>query len=57
MTRIWLASTPSSPASWALVPCAPWFGIHVVSRPSSPHTAAAARISIGAGATRWLMMV
>ena len=39
------------------MPCAPWFGIHAVSRPSSPQTAAAALVSIGAGATRWLMIV
>ena len=39
------------------VPCAPWFGIQAVSRPSSPQAAAAARVSIGAGATRWLTMV
>ena len=38
--------------SWA-----PWFGIQAVSRPSSPQAAAAARVSIGAGATRWLTMV
>ena len=39
------------------MPCAPWFGIHAVSRPSSPQTATAARGSIGAGATRWLTIV
>ena len=38
------------------MPCAPWVGIHAVSRPSS-HSAAAARVSIGAGATLWLTMV
>ncbi len=42
----------SSRAPWA-----PWFGIQLVSLPSSPQTAAAARDSIGAGATRWLMNV
>ena len=45
------------PASAARVPCAPWFGIHAVSLPSAPQAAAAARVSIGAGATRWLAMV
>ena len=45
------------PARAARVPCAPWFGIHAVSRPSGPQAAAAARVSIGAGATRWLAMV
>jgi len=44
-------------ASASRVPCAPWFGIHAVSRPSWPHCATAARTSSGAGATRWLMMV
>ena len=48
---------PSMPASDERVPCAPWFGIHAVSRPSSPQDAAAARVSIGAGATRWLTIV
>ena len=44
-------------ASAARVPCAPWFGTHAVSRPSGPQAAAAARTSIGAGATRWLAIV
>ena len=57
ITRIRSRSRPSILASAALVPCAPWFGIHAVSRPSSPQTAAAARVSIGAGATRWLRIV
>ena len=48
---------PSMAARAARVPCAPWFGIHAVSRPSAPQAAAAARVSIGAGATRWLTMV
>ena len=48
---------PSIPASAARVPCAPWFGIHAVSLPPGPHTAAPARVSMGAGATRWLAMV
>ena len=39
------------------MPCAPWFGIHAVSRPSSPQAAAAALVSIGAGATRWFTIV
>ncbi len=39
------------------MPCAPWLGIQAVSRPSSPQTAAAARVSIGAGATRVFWMV
>jgi hypothetical protein len=39
------------------VPWAPWFGIQAVSLPSAPHTAAADRDSIGAGATRWLRIV
>jgi hypothetical protein len=51
------SSMPSMPASDERVPCAPWFGIHAVSRPSSPQAAAAARVSIGAGATRWLTIV
>ena len=41
----------------ARVPCAPWLGIHAVSRPSPPQTAAAARVSMGAGATRWFAIV
>ena len=57
MMRTWSVGTPSSPARLPWVPCAPWFGIHAVSRPSSPQTAAAARVSIGAGATRWFMIV
>ena len=57
MTRIASGSIPSMPASALLVPCAPWLGIHAVSRPSASHRAAAARVSIGAGATRWLRMV
>ncbi len=57
MIRTCSASMPSRPASAPRVPCAPWFGIHAVSRPSAPHAAAAARVSIGAGATRWLLMV
>ena len=48
---------PSMPARAPRVPCAPWFGIHAVSLPSSSQDAAAARVSIGAGATRWLTMV
>ena len=48
---------PSMAARAARVPCAPWFGIHAVSRPSSPQAAAAARVSIGAGATRWFSIV
>src|SRR5438132_1352919 len=47
---------PGMAARAARVPCAPWFGIHAVSRPLA-QTAAAARVSIGAGATRWLTMV
>ena len=47
----------SMPASAARVPCAPWLGIHAVSLPSASQVAAAARVSIGAGATRWLTMV
>jgi len=43
-------------ASAVLVVCAPWFGIHAVSRPSA-QIAAAARVSSGAGATRWLRIV
>ncbi len=39
------------------VPWAPWFGIQLISLPSSPQAAAAARDSIGAGATRWLVNV
>ena len=39
------------------MPCAPWLGIHAVSRPSSPQAAAADRDSIGAGATRWFTIV
>ena len=39
------------------MPCAPWFGIHAVSRPPGSQAAAAARVSIGAGATRWLRIV
>ena len=50
-------SMASIAASAPRVPWAPWFGIQAVSRPSSPQAAAAARVSIGAGATRWLMMV
>ena len=57
MTRRMASSMPSMPASDERVPCAPWFGIHAVSRPSSPQAAAAARVSIGAGATRWLTIV
>ena len=34
MTRISAWSIPSMPARAARVPCAPWFGIHAVSRPS-----------------------
>ena len=45
------------PTSAPLVPCAPWLGIQAVSRPSSPQTAAAERLSIGAGATRVFWMV
>jgi hypothetical protein len=48
---------PSILARLARVPCAPWLGIHAVSLPSGPHCACAARVSIGAGATRWLTMV
>ena len=48
---------PSMAARAWRVPCAPWFGIHAVSLPSSPQTATAARVSIGAGATRWLTIV
>ncbi len=44
-------------ASAPWVPCAPWFGIQAVHRPSAPQAAAAARTSIGAGATRWLTIV
>jgi hypothetical protein len=50
-------SIPSMSARALRVPCAPWFGIHAVSLPSAPQTAAAALVSIGAGATRWLTMV
>ena len=57
MIRRMASSMPSMPASDERVPCAPWFGIHAVSRPSSPQDAAAARVSIGAGATRWLTIV
>jgi len=57
MIRMPAWSIPSMPARAARVPCAPWFGIHAVSRPSAPQTAAAARVSIGAGATRWLAIV
>ena len=57
MTRSPAWSMPSMPAKAVRVPCAPWFGIHAVSLPSGPQTAAAARVSIGAGATRWLTMV
>ena len=57
ITRIWSCPMPSSPARLLRVPCAPWFGIHAVSRPSSPQAAAPARTSIGAGATRWFMIV
>ena len=56
-TRTASASTPSRPASAPFVPSAPWFGIHAVSLPASSQDAAAARVSIGAGATRWLTMV
>ena len=31
----------------------PWFGTQAIRRPSSPHTAAPARTSSGATATRW----
>ena len=47
---------PRMPTRAPLVPCAPWFGIQAVSRPSSPQTAAPDRLSIGAGATRWFWM-
>jgi hypothetical protein len=57
MIRSMASSMPSMPASDERVPWAPWFGIHAVSRPSSPQAAAAARVSIGAGATRWLTIV
>ena len=57
MIRSTAWSMPSMPARAARVPCAPWFGIHAVSLPSAPQSAAAARVSIGAGATRWLTMV
>ncbi len=57
MIRTLAGLTASILARASRVPCAPWFGIQAVSRPSSPHVAAAARVSIGAGATRWLMMV
>ena len=57
MIRSWDRSMPSMPARAARVPCAPWFGIQAVSRPSAPQAAAAARVSIGAGATRWLTIV
>ncbi len=57
ITRTRSRSTPSNRASVALLPWAPWLGIQAVSRPSSPQTAAAARPSIGAGATRWLRIV
>ncbi len=48
---------PSMPASAARVPCAPWLGIHAVSLPCASQAATAARVSIGAGATRWLTIV
>ena len=57
MIRIVEASTPSRPASAPRVLAAPWFGIHAVSRPSASQTAAVARVSMGAGATRWLAIV
>ena len=41
MIRTTSAVTPSAPTSAPLVPWAPWLGIQAVSRPSSPHTAAA----------------
>ena len=53
MMRTCSAGTPSIPTTADLLPCAPWLGIHSVSRPSSPQTAAAARTSSGATATRW----
>jgi hypothetical protein len=56
MIRRLAGSRASIAASAPRVPWAPWFGIQAVSRPSSPHAAAAARVSIGAGATRWLTM-
>ena len=57
MIRSAASSIPSMAARALRVPCAPWFGIHAVSRPPGSQTAAAARVSIGAGAIRWLRMV
>jgi hypothetical protein len=57
MIRSPAGSRPSIAASAPRVPCAPWFGIQAVRRPSAPQAAAAARTSIGAGATRWLTIV
>jgi hypothetical protein len=56
-TRTAAGSTPSMAASTPRVSCAPWFGSHTVSLPSSPQIAAAALVSIGAGARRWLTIV
>ncbi len=47
-------SRPSQPAIWPLACWAPWLVHQMVTRPSSPQAAEAARVSSGAAATRWL---
>jgi hypothetical protein len=56
MTCTSAASTPSQPATSSRVDCAFCVEHHSVSRPSSPHAAAAARVSSGAAASRWLLI-
>ena len=56
MIRTFSGSRPSRPDDRALGALAPWLGIQAVSRPSSPHAAAAERDSIGAAATRRFWM-
>ena len=48
------ASTPSQPATSSRAMCAFWVEAQRVNRPSSPHTADAALVSSGHGASRWL---
>ena len=49
-----LPSTPSHPATSSRAVCAACVEHQSVTRPSAPHSAAAARVSSGAAARRWL---
>ena len=54
ITRSCSASMPSQPATSLRVSCAFCVEHQRVARPSSPHSAAAARVSSGDAASRWL---